>query len=236
MMRREGEFDQEIAPGFGVAELDPAGAIEEARDRVAGITRRDLVRGAVGGAAFTALALPREAAAVSKGDVDILNYALVLEYLQASFYTEAERRGALREDARKAARIVGAVERAHVTALKGALGRQAVKRPFFNFRGTTEDPDAFIRTAVAFEDLGTAAYKGQAPKIESPQILAAALSIHSVEARHAAWIRFLAGVQPAVDALDEPKSKGETLRLVRSTRFIVAPPRAEGRSSPRFTG
>jgi Ferritin-like domain len=235
-MAREDGFGQELGHGLDIAELDPAGAIEEANQRVAGITRRDLVRGAAAGAAVGALALPRDAAAVSKGDVDILNYALVLEYLQASFYTEAERRGALAGDARKAARIVGAVERAHVKALKDALGRRAVKRPFFNFRGTTEDPDAFIRTAVAFEDLGTAAYKGQAPRIQSPQILAAAISIHSVEARHAAWIRFLAGVQPAGDALDEPKSKDETLRLVRSTRFIVAPPRMEGRRKPRFTG
>jgi hypothetical protein len=221
-----------------LGDVDVAGAIEEARDRVAGVSRRDFVRTAIagGGAVLGALALPREAAALSRGDVAILNYALVLEYLQASFYTEAERRGALRGDARRAARVVGAVERAHVRALKGVLGGRAVKRPFFNFRGTTEDSGAFIRTAVAFEDLGTAAYKGQAPKIESPQILAAAISIHSVEARHAAWIRFLAGVQPAGDALDEPKSRGETLELVRSTRFIVGRPTTVGRRKPRFTG
>jgi hypothetical protein len=223
---------------LSLGELDPAGAIGEAHDRAERVSRRELVRtAAVGGtAALAALALPSKATALSKGDIDILNYALVLEYLQASFYTEAQRRGALRGEARKAARVVGAVERAHVKALRGVLGRRAVKRPFFNFRGTTEDSDAFIRTAVAFEDLGTAAYKGQAPKIASPQVLAAAISIHSVEARHAAWIRFLAGVQPAGDALDEPKSKAETLELVRSTRFIVSRPRIEGRRRPRFTG
>jgi Ferritin-like domain len=223
---------------LSLGNFDPAGAIEEAQYRVERVSRRELVRTAVvgGGAALAALTLPREATALSKGDRDILNYALVLEYLQASFYTEAQRRGALRGDARTAARVVGAVERAHVKALQGVLGRQAVKRPFFNFRGTTEDPEAFIRTAVAFEDLGTAAYKGQAPKISSPEVLAAAISIHSVEARHAAWIRLLAGVQPAGDALDEPKSRAETLELVRSTRFIVSRPKMEGRSRPRFTG
>jgi Ferritin-like domain len=226
------------AEKLDLGELDPAGVIEEAHDCAAGVSRRDFVRTAVvgGGAALGALALPRGAAALSKGDLDILNYALVLEYLQASFYTEAERRGALRGDARTAARVVGAVERAHVAALKGVLGRRAVKRPFFNFRGTTENSEAFIRTAVAFEDLGTAAYKGQAPKIESPQVLAAAISIHSVEARHAAWIRFLAGVQPAGDALDEPTSMAKTLQLVRSTRFIVSQPSTERRRRPRFTG
>jgi hypothetical protein len=236
-MRGEDAFDREFAHALGISDLDPAGAIEEAQDRVAGVTRRDLLlTAAVGGAALGALALPSEAAALSKGDIDILNYALVLEYLQASFYTEAERRGALRGEARKAARIVGAVERAHVKALEGVLGRRAVKRPFFNFRGTTENPDAFIRTAVAFEDLATAAYKGQAPRIQSRQVLAAAISIHSVEARHAAWIRFLAGVRPAGDALDEPKSMAQTLRLVRSTHFIVARPTTEGGGKPRFTG
>ena len=71
----------------------------------------------------------------TSNDVDILNYALTLEYLQAAFYTEAERLGALRGKARQAAEVVGAVERAHVTALRAALGSAAVARPTFNFKG-----------------------------------------------------------------------------------------------------
>ena len=121
-------------------------------------------------------------------------------------------------------------------ALRGVLGKQAVKRPFFDFRGVTEDGDRFTRTAVAFEDLGTAAYKGQAHRIKSPEVLAAAVGIHSVEARHAAWIRYIAGTPPAAEPFDEPKSVQETLQLVRATRFVVARPRTRSRRGPRFTG
>ena len=88
-----------------------------------------------------------------------------------------------------------------------ALGTKAIKRPTFDFRGTTENQQAFLKTAVAFEDLAVAAYKGQAHLIKSDAVLAAAVSIHSVEARHAAWMRHLFGIRPAVRPFDEAKSK-----------------------------
>jgi hypothetical protein len=113
------------------------------------------------------------------------------------------------------------------------LGSAAVKRPFFDFRGATEDPARFRKTAVAFEDLAVAAYKGQAPLLSSKAFLMAALAIHSVEARHAAWIRRLAGFLPAAKPFDQPLTKGRTLQLVSSTHFIV---QTRGRGSPRFTG
>jgi Ferritin-like domain len=218
--------------------VDSDGALQEAAAGARRETRKDfLVATLGGGAALAALTLVEPAKAQSKSDVAILNYALTLEYLQAAFYTEAERRNALRTPlARQTTRVLGAVERAHVNALQNALGVAAVKRPSFDFRGTTEDEDAFIKTAVAFEDLGTAAYKGQAHRLESPQLLAAAVSIHSVEARHAAWIRYLAGAPPATTALDEPKSMQETQRLVASTGFIVAAPGTQSQEEPRFTG
>ena len=222
-------------PLLTIAELDRDGALRKAHDRLAAHdgppahSRRGFFGKALaaGGGAIAVLARPGRASAQSKGDVAILNYALALEYLQAAFYTEAERRRALRGEARKAARVIGAVERAHVQALLDVLGSEAAKEPFFDFRGTTEDQDAFLRTAVAFEDLGTAAYKGQAPLIQSPQVLAAAVSIHSVEARHAAWIRYLVGAVPANEAFDLPKTKRETLRA-RGLDAIHRPPTANG--------
>jgi rubrerythrin len=227
-----------------LADLDRDGALREACARLPSAEEagRDSRRGFLGktllagGAALATLARPTTSQAQSKGDTAILNYALVLEYLQADFYTEAERRKALRGESRKAARVIGAVERAHVQALRDVLGKKAVKEPFFDFRGTTEEGDAFLRTAVAFEDLATAAYKGQAPLVQSPQVLAAALSIHTVEARHAAWIRYLVGASPSPNAFDEPKPKAQVLELVASTRFIVRRPLMEASGNPRYTG
>ena len=131
------------------------------------------------------------------------------------------------------ARIVGAHERAHVKSFREVLGSRAVKRPRFDFRGATEDADAFRKTAVAFEDLAVAAYKAQAPLIQRRAFLVPALAIHSVEARHAAWIRRLAGETPAADAFDEPRSKRSTLAIVADTHFVV---RTRSRRTPKFTG
>jgi rubrerythrin len=173
---------------------------------------------------------------VPKSDVAILNYALVLEYLQASFYTEAEQNGALTGTVARAAEVVGAVERAHVRAFRKLLGSRAVKRPVFDFQGTTEQFGPFLKTAVAFEDLSVAAYKGQAHRIQSKAVLAAAIGIHSVEARHAAWMRALFGLTPAVNSFDQPASRAKITRTVASTNFIAARPRTQGRRAPKYTG
>src|SRR6185436_195096 len=156
--------------------------------------------------------------------------------LQASFYTEAERSSALTGKTAEAARIVGATERAHVKAFLKLLGSEAVKRPTFDFQGTTEQQRPFLKTAVALEDLAVAAYKGQAPKLQANPVLAAAVGIHSVEARHAAWMRQLFGITPAVDAFDLPVARPRIERIVASTRFVVAPPKMSTTTAPRFTG
>jgi len=223
-----------------VAAFDASGALAEAYHSAFGPTRRQALgrAGVVALGAAAVLAGSRAAGAdgLSRGDVHILNYALTLEYLQAAFYAEAVRRGALRGQTARAARQIGAVERAHVTAFQELLGRQAAAAPFFDFRGTTEDPNAFLRTAVAFEDLAVSAYKGQTTRIQARAVLAAALAIHSVEARHAAWIRYLNGVLPASRALDEPLSERQVGVLVRSTGFIVGRPRTRASGPPSFTG
>ena len=175
-------------------------------------------------------------AGLPASDVDILNYALVLEYLQASFYTEAERSGALSGATAQAARVVGATERAHVKAFRQLLGSRAVARPTFDFQGVTEEQRPFLKTAVGFEDLAVEAYKGQAPKLRSNAVLAAAVGIHSVEARHAAWMRELFGITPAVNAFDQPASRAKINRIVASTHFIVSSPLMKARNTPHFTG
>jgi hypothetical protein len=214
-------------------QLDRDGALREAASR---LPRGRFLAAAAGVAALFGTAASPARAAVSKGDVAILNYALSLEYLQAAFYTETERVGKVVGQAARAVRVVGAVERAHVDAFRDLLGAKAIKRPTFDFRGVTEEQQAFLKTAVAFEDLAVAAYKGQAHLIKSDAVLAAAVSIHSVEARHAAWMRHLFGVRPAATPFDEAKPSGEILKLVRATRFIVARPRMLGKGGPTFTG
>ncbi len=189
------------------------------------------------GAVVAVLVAPAAAGAALPGhDEAILNYALVLEYLQAAFYTEAELAGALRGKSALADRHLGGVERAHVKALQAALGSAAVKRPLFDFQGTTEAQEPFLKTAVALEDLAVSAYKGQLPLIRSPAVLAAAVSIHSVEARHAACIRFLFGLVPDASAFDDALSKPAVSRIVDSTRFIAAPSKTSTAGKARYTG
>ncbi len=227
---------------FTLDDFDRDGAVRETFERIPVETRSGfLIRaGKVGAAAAGVFALrPAIASAASahSGDVAILNFALALEYLQSSFYTEADRIGALHGALGHQARVVGGHERDHVRAFKAQLKSAAIKEPKFNFHGVTENPKAFRSTAVAFEDLAAAAYKEQAPKIQSKSYLAAALGIHTVEARHAAWIRRLAGVLPAAKAFDEPLPDSKVVGIVNSTHFVsLETPHMSARRSPGFTG
>jgi hypothetical protein len=219
--------------------VDRDGAIAETLHELTGGTRADLLRTAVVGGAAAAAALAAPAVAQPRNtakDIAILRFDLTLEYLQAAMYSEAERLRELRPRTLEWSRVVGANERGHVKAIRGLLGKDAVKSPKFDFRGVTEDDRVFTETAVAFEDLTAALLKTQATQVDSRGILAALVSLHSVEARHAAWIRHIAGIVPAADAFDEPTSKRRVVRLVDSTKFVTSTPRTKGRRRPRFTG
>ena len=217
-----------------LADIDRDDAIAEALDALHGTTRATFIRRSlIGSAALLAASAAPAQARPSRRDEAILNYALTLEYVQDSFYSEVERLRTLSGGLAEQARVVGAHERAHVKSLREVLGSRAVKRPRFDFRGATEDADSFRKTAVAFEDLAVAAYKAQAPLIQSRALLVPALGIHSVEARHAAWIRRLAGIVPAADAFDEPRSRRSTLAIVDDTNFVM---RTRSRRKPKFTG
>ena len=114
--------------------------------------------------------------------------------------------------------LVGGHERDHVRASRRARLRRDQGAEFQLSRGDRQ-PEAFRSTAVAFEDLAAAAYKEQAPQIKSRSYLAAALAIHSVEARHAAWIRRLAGVLPAAKR-STSRSGQQGVEIVNSTHFV----------------
>ena len=224
-----------------LADVDPNGALEEAAAAFLPESRRDFLRrGIFGGSALIAvLALPDEtdaAVAKTKRDLAMVNFDIVLEHLQSALYVEAQRLGALKPKTLEWARVVGAHELAHLAALKSMVDRPP-RRPSFNFRGVTEDEDAFAKTAVAFEDLTAAILKWQALRLDSREILAAAATLHTVETRHAAWIRRILGLEPVTSAFDEPASQSQMAQLIDETNFIVARPVTSRRSRrPRYTG
>lgn len=224
-----------------LAEVDADGALQETAAAAFPTTRfaflkRSIGVLAAGGAGLVAADGAAAPLGKTKNDIGILRFDLVLEYLQAGLYTEAERLGALTPKTLDWARVVGAHERAHLVAIKGLLGRNTVPSPTFNYGNVTTNERAFIRTTVAFEDLTAALLKWQAPRLDSRAIVAAALTLHSVETRHAAWIRHQVGLQPAAQAFDPPASQQKMARLIASTRFVAARPRLAGRRRPRVTG
>jgi hypothetical protein len=200
--------------------VDVDGAIREAEADVAGDTRAAFLRkAALGGGAllggsvllsgFPDLANARPSKAQ---DVKILKYALTLEYLENEFYKESLEKAGLSGDALRAAQVVQGHEEAHVKFLRKALGSAAVKKPKFDFGQSTANQASFLATAVVLEDTGVSAYAGQGPRIKQTAVVQAALSIHSVEARHAAFLRELAGKSFAPRAFDKPASMAKVLK------------------------
>jgi ferritin-like protein len=231
------------APSLTLADVDRDEALLETVAALHGDTRADFLRKAALGSAamLAALAVPAApAAAKSLSDVDILNFGLRFERLQATFYSEAESVGtvaAMAPPKERWARVLGAHERAHVKILKKVLGDRAGKRPSFDFRGVTETEDGFTRTAVAMEDLTVALLTGVIPQIHDSGIVAAVFGLLTVEARHAAWARNVVRTTPAANAFDDPRTLDDVSGVIASTRFVVAAPRVRRRRRrPRLTG
>jgi rubrerythrin len=125
----------------------------------------------------------------SDGDLAILNYALTLEYLETTFYEKVVASGFFSGKVASLIKTFGGQEKTHVEALKGAvekLGGTPAANPEGKFPITSATQVALL--AYTVENLGASAYLGQAPNIQSPEILATALAIHTVEARHASTL------------------------------------------------
>jgi hypothetical protein len=154
----------------------------------------------LGGIPFLSRA-PRIAHAIQSPEMDkvILNFALLLEYLEDALYREALDGGALSGELLRFADEVGRHEAAHVRLLRAALGADARFRPTFAFGDATSDPEKFSSAALLLEETGTAAYIGQGANLSSGMAVTAG-RIASVEARHTAWIRDIAGRPPAPHA------------------------------------
>jgi hypothetical protein len=222
-------------------QLDHDEALLEAVAALHGDTRADFLRtAAIGsGVLLATLAAPASAPAALT-DLQILNFGLRFERLQATFYTEADRIGTVGKMAprkQRWAEVLGEHERAHVRIIKKILGRKAGKRPFFDFHGVTETEDSFTRTTVAMEDLTVALLAGVTPQLHDRRLTAALFGLLTTEARHAAWARNIVKTTPAARSFDEPRPLDDVKATVARTRFVVARPRmTRRRRSPRFTG
>jgi len=225
---------------WNLEQVDVDGAVREAAASVGGDTRLSFLRKAglgagalMGGGALLGALAPsalaagrgRPPASFGKGDVGILNYALTLEYLESTFYDQAYANLYSSAPAQVQAFLTTTRtdEAAHVKALKGALGAKAVKKPTFDFGSAVTSLSTFEATAYVLENTGVAAYSGQAFNITEPKVLAVALAIVTVEARHAGAIATITGMAIAKDGpFDEPDTAAEVLAAVAGTKFIVS--------------
>jgi hypothetical protein len=152
-------------------------------------------------------------------DVEIFNFLLLLEEAQAAFYDAALRRGALGGDLLVYLRTVAPHEHDHVAFLRRKLGAQARARPKLDFGQATSDPKRFQAAAIDLEEATAAAYIGQGANLTTGAVADAA-RIVAVEARHAAWIRDLAGADPAPRAADPPRSASDVLSEMRRKGYL----------------
>ena len=216
--------------------VDTDGAIREAAEAVAGDTRMSFLRkgamaggAALSGGAILSALVPGSALAnggppssFGQGDIGILNYALTLEYLEAAFYDEVARNGIVKSKALKSfLTTTKKDEDTHVATLKKALGSKAAKKPKFDFGKATTDVDTFAATAYVLENTGVRAYIGQAFNIKTPAYLGVALSIVTVEARHAGAIGLFLGKGIAPNGpFDTGLTAAQVLKAVKGTGFI----------------
>ena len=196
-------------------------AIEiEGMTRGSFLLKSALTVGAVYGTAAVSPFVTEALAQESMGDIEILNFALTLEYLEADFYKQALDLD-LDSDAQAYAQEFGAHEQAHVDALTQTieqLGGTPAEMPTFTF--PLKDQASFLELAQTLEDTGVSAYNGAGPAIESKDVLTAAGQIVQIEARHAAAIRVARDEAPAPNAFDETLEMEAVLEAVQP--FIKA--------------
>jgi hypothetical protein len=194
-----------------LASPELAGIEVHGMSRASFILRGALSVGAVYGA--SAVSPYVSTALAAGGDVDILNFALTLEYLETNFYKEKAKTVGLSGEAKTLAASFAGQEQEHVDALIKAIqgaGGTPVKKPTFVFPVT--DQASFLKLAYVLENTGVGAYNGAGPSLQNKAYLAAAGSIVQVEARHAAAIGLLTGQAVTPDgAFDKPLTKPQVL-------------------------
>lgn len=190
------------------------GAVEvHGTTRATFILRGALAAGAAYGAGAVSPFVRSAFAATPSNDVDILNFALTLEYLETAFYTQQAKMAGLSGEAKTLAAMLGEQESEHVHALTQTItnsGGTPTKQPMFSF--PVNNQASFLQLAYTLENTGVGAYNGAAPSISNTAILAAAGSIVQVEARHAAAIALLVNKPVTPNgAFDQPLTKAQVL-------------------------
>ena len=152
----------------------------------------------------------------SSPDLAIVNYALTLEYLESQFYAKVIKSGLFHGKNLSVIKSFGHEEAQHVTALKAVATKLGTPASEPTGKFPIKNAKQVTMLAGAVENLGAAAYLGQAGNIQSKEILAAALAIHSIEARHAATINLVLGKNPTPDgAFAKPMSMSQVLAVVK---------------------
>jgi rubrerythrin len=198
-------------------ELAGVEVVQDSRDlsRSDVILKGALAAGAVYGTFMVGPYVRKALAMSGDSDVDILNFALTLEYLESTFYEEAKTRAKASGELKSLVELLADDEQQHVEALTATikkLGGKPVAEPKFNFDyGNTA---SFLKLAQTFEDTGVSAYNGAGPMIKSKEVLGAAGSIVQVEARHAAAIRLQNKEEPAPEAFDPSLDEAQVLKAV----------------------
>lgn len=206
-----------LAAGSGPVVFDGKPVIQFRDDK----GRRNFVKvAALVGAGSTLVAATRHDkkafADASTSDLEILNYALTLEYLEAEFYTRGLQAGILHGRAHELVSPIRDHEEEHVRAVTQTvkdLGGKPAAKPKIQFpAGTFSSKAKFLATASAFEELGVTAYHGQVPRIDDADILKAAASIAGVESRHAAIVADLMGGNPFPSPFEKHMSMDQVLK------------------------
>jgi rubrerythrin len=195
-----------------LAEVD----VEE-MDRSSFLAKGAIAVGAVYGMTMVGPFVRKAFSQGAMGDVDILNFALTLEYLESAFYEQARDEAKLTPEAMELVELIAKDEAEHVTALKTTvsdLGGTPVEAPGVDFGNAFASEKDFLKLAQTFEDTGVSAYNGAGPALKSKELLATAGAIVQVEARHAAAIRLLNGELPAPVAFDETLDMQQVLAAV----------------------
>ncbi|KAJ3099267.1 hypothetical protein HDU96_010764 [Phlyctochytrium bullatum] len=183
---------------------------------------------------------PAGAVAKPNVDLDVLNFALTLEFLEAEFYrigltkfsSDDFRRAGFPRFIREQFQEISNHESVHVTFLTDVVetvfGRgKAVKKCEYNFDVALANVQNFVTFAAILERTGVSAYTGANKLLTNPDFLTAGASIATIEGRHSSFLNLLTGQLPAVGSFDTPLGIQPIVSiaapLIKSCPFTLPP-------------